>query len=145
MKNFISILAIATLSLVTYAKAANAQPQSNFYKPIPLTGNQVIDVLTDKDIPTGQKGFARDYQIEAQTDERLEISTTSDAFDTIVSLLSKDGDVIAENDDGEPEGTNSLLFIKIKKNSTYVVRVTSFGGSSGGKFTLKIIRLRPVN
>jgi hypothetical protein len=40
------------------AGGAIAQP----YKPIPLVGgNEVKDVLSDKDIPTGQKGFARDY------------------------------------------------------------------------------------
>jgi hypothetical protein len=122
-----------------------AQNRPNTYKPIPLEGNEVTDVLTDKDIPTGQKGFARDYVIQAEKDERLEISLNSEAFDTVVTLLGKDGDVIAENDDGASDTTSSLLFTKIRKSGTYVVRVQSFGGSSGGKFTLRVTKLRPVN
>jgi len=122
--------------------SAIAQP----YKPIPLVGgNEVKDVLSDKDIPTGQKGFARDYLIKVDKDERLEISTTSDAFDTVVSLLSKDGEVIAENDDAGNDTTNSLLFVRIRRSGEYVVRVQSFGGSRGGKFTLKVTKLRPVD
>jgi hypothetical protein len=124
------------------SSGAIAQP----YKPIPLVGsNEVKDVLSDKDIPTGQKGFARDYLIKADKDERLEISATSDAFDTVVSLLSKEGEVIAENDDAGSDTTNSLLFVRVRKAGEYVVRVQSFGGSRGGKFTLKVTKLRPVD
>ncbi len=122
--------------------SAIAQP----YRPIPLVdGNEVKDVLTDKDIPTGQKGFARDYLIRAEKDDRLEISVTSDAFDTVVSLLSKEGEVIAENDDAGSDTTNSLLFVRIRRSGEYVVRVQSFGGSRGGKFTLKVTKLRPMD
>ncbi len=124
------------------SSGAIAQP----YKPIPLVGgNEVKDVLSDKDIPTGQKGFARDYLIKVEKDERLEISATSDAFDTVVSLLSKEGEVIAENDDAGSDTTNSLLFVRVRKAGEYVVRVQSFGGSRGGKFTLKVTKLRPVD
>ncbi|MEE3719452.1 PPC domain-containing protein [Tumidithrix elongata RA019] len=132
-------------SILMYANVVVAQNRPNTYKPIPLEGNEVTDILTDKDIPTGQKGFARDYVIQAAKDDRLEISLTSDAFDTVVTLLGKDGDVIAENDDAASDTTNSLLFVKIRKAGTYVVRVQSFGGSSGGKFTLRVTKLRPVN
>ncbi len=122
--------------------SAIAQP----YRPIPLVGgNEVKDVLTDKDIPTGQKGFARDYLIRAEKDDRLEISVTSDAFDTVVSLLNKEGEVIAENDDAGSDTTNSLLFVRIRRSGEYVVRVQSFGGSRGGKFTLKVTKLRPMD
>jgi hypothetical protein len=132
-------------SILMSAHMVVAQNRPNTYKPIPLEGSEVTDVLTDKDIPTGQKGFARDYVIQAEKDERLEISLNSEAFDTVVTLLGKDGDVIAENDDGASDSTNSLLFTKIRKSGTYVVRVQSFGGSSGGKFTLRVTKLRPVN
>ena len=129
-------------SFLLIAGGAIAQP----YKPIPLVGgNEVKDVLSDKDIPTGQRGFARDYLIRAEKDERLEISATSDAFDTVVSLLSKEGEVIAENDDAGSDTTNSLLFVRVRRAGEYVVRVQSFGGSRGGKFTLKVTKLRPVD
>lgn len=132
-------------SILMCANVVGAQNRPTTYKPIPLEGNEVTDVLSDKDIPTGQKGFARDYVIQTEKDDRLEISLTAEAFDTVVTLLGKDGDVIAENDDAASDTTNSLLFTKIRKSGAYVVRVQSFGGSSGGKFTLKVTKLRPVN
>lgn len=114
------------------------------YRPIPLTTKEVQDTLTDRDIPTGQRGFAKDYLISLDKDDRLEISVTSEAFDTVVSLL-KDGEVIAENDDENRGTTNSLLFVRIPQKGDYVIRVQSFGGSKGGKFTLRVTKLRPVN
>lgn len=123
-----------------------AQPLTNTYKPTPITsGVDINDILTDKDIPTGQKGFARDYGIAVQKEERLEITVKSDGFDTVLSLLDSKGEVIAENDDASGEGTNSMIFFKVLQSGKYTVRVSSFGGSSGGKFTLKVNKLRIVN
>ena len=123
-----------------------AQTLTNVYKPTPITiGIDINDILTDKDIPTGQKGFARDYAIAVQKDERLEITVKSDSFDTILSLLDSKGEVIAENDDANGEGTNSMIFFKVIQSGKYTVRVSSFGGSSGGKFTLMVNKLRIVN
>ena len=118
----------------------------NVYKPTAiLSGSEINDILTDKDIPTGQKGFARDYILEAQKDERLEITVNSGSFDTVLSLLDIKGEVIAENDDAASHTTNSLIFFKVRQSGTYTIRVSSFGGSSGGKFTLKVTKLRVVN
>jgi hypothetical protein len=131
------------LSLLSTLGIGGEIAQNIPYRAIPLINGKAEDTLTDRDIPTGQKGFARDYKIEVQADDRLEISASSTAFDTVVSLLTKDGNAIAENDDGAV-GTDSLLFVKIIKSGSYTVRVQSFGGSSGGKFRLTVTRLRPV-
>jgi len=123
-----------------------AQNLTNVYKPTPITsGVDINDILTDKDIPTGQKGFARDYAIAVQQDERIEITVKAESFDTVLSLLDSKGEVIAENDDANGEGTNSMIFFKVIQSGKYTVRVSSFGGSSGGKFTLKVNKLRIVN
>lgn len=147
MKNLIYAIPVMALGIglhVGLSASVMAQPKPGFYAAIPIPKGSVTDTLSDRDIPTGQKGFAKDYSIEAQAGDRLEIFASSEAFDTIVSLLGKDGDVVAENDDGESEGTNSLLFYRIKKPGTYTIRVQSFGGSSGGKFTLSVTKLKPV-
>lgn len=124
---------------------AHAQTPSRFYKPIPLTsGNEISDQLSNKDIPTGQGGFARDYEVELSDGDQVAIDLTSDDFDTIVSLLSEDGSTIAENDDGPDGTTNSLLFTRIVDAGTYVIRVRAFGETNGGKYTLKITRLKPI-
>jgi hypothetical protein len=48
------------------------------------------------------------------------------------------------NDDAGKETTNSLIYYKVTRSGNYTVRVNSFGGSSGGRFTLRVERLRPV-
>ncbi len=69
----------------------------------------------------------------------------SDDFDTIVMLIGADGTKIGENDDGADGSTNSLLFTRIEENGRYIVRVRAFGDTSGGKFTLKVSRLKAVS
>lgn len=135
------------ISLTNFAPATSAQVRNPaVYKPTTITtGVDINDILTDRDIPTGQKGFARDYILEAQKDERLEITVSSESFDTVLSLLDAKGDIIAENDDAASDTTNSLIFFKVRQSGSYTIRVSSFGGSSGGKFTLKVTKLRIVN
>lgn len=145
MTGIVTVGAIS-ISPSFFAPESFAQVRSSVYKPTAISsGAEIEDLLTDKDIPTGQKGFARDYILEAQKDERLEITVTSGNFDTVLTLLDSKGDVIAENDDAASDTTNSLIFFKVRQSGNYTVRVSSFGGSSGGKFTLKVTKLRVVN
>jgi Bacterial pre-peptidase C-terminal domain len=114
------------------------------YVPIklPLNG-EVKDVLSEKDIPTGEGGFARDYAIELQAGDRIAIDLISETFDTVIILLSPEGKNIGKNDDGPDGSSNSLLFTQIKDAGTYVVRVQGFGETSSGEFKLKVTKLRP--
>jgi hypothetical protein len=137
-------IAVGIAAFSSTATIAPGLAQSMSYKPIPLESNVVNDILTDEDIPTGEKGFAKDYILRVDAENRLEISVSSEAFDTVVSLIGDDGDVIAENDDGQPRGTDSVLFVKVDKPGEYIIRVKSFGGRSGGKFTLRVTKLVPV-
>lgn len=139
-----SAIALYLCSLSLPISNTSAQLRT-LYKPSELAvGKDINDVLSDKDIPTGQKGFARDYQISATQDERLEITVNSSNFDTVLSLLDSKGDAIAENDDVAGDNTNSLIFFRVRQSGNYTVRVSSFGGSSGGKFVLRVNRLRVV-
>lgn len=119
--------------------------QSAIYKPIPITsGKAVTDKLTDKDLPTGQGGFARDYVLPLKEGDQLSIDLTSENFDTIVALIGSDGSTIAENDDGPDGSTSSLLFTRITKTGTYFIRVRAFGELAGGNFKLKVTLLKPL-
>jgi len=123
------------------ARSASAQP----YRPQTITSSKpIIDILSDKDLPTGEKGFARDYLIQLKSNERVEITVSSEQFDTVVRLLDSKGEEMVANDDASKETTNSLIYYKVSRSGTYTVRVQSFGGSSGGRFTLRVERLRPV-
>ncbi|WP_390890015.1 PPC domain-containing protein [Roseofilum reptotaenium] len=122
-----------------------AQAQSEIYNPKPLlTSNEITDTLSQKDIPTGQGGFARDYMVNLNEGDNVVVDLHSDQFDTIVTLLGDDGTTVAENDDGPDGSTNSLLFARITKSGTYIVRVRAFGETAGGQFNLKLTRLRPI-
>ncbi len=137
---------LATLLTTSISTTATlAQLNNKLYSPIPLLkSNEVSDTLSDKDIPTGQGGFARDYMTKLNKGDNLVIDLSSDSFDTIVTLLAPDGSTVAENDDG-PDGTsNSQLFTRITETGTYVIRVHSFGETGGGSFKLKVTRLQPV-
>ena len=107
------------------------------YNPLPLVlGQEFKDTLSDRDIPTGQGSFARDYAIELKAGDQIAIDLMSETFDPMVVLMTKDGVTVAENDDG-PDGTsNSLLFMRVVKTGTYIVRVRSFGETAGGPFRL---------
>jgi len=120
--------------------------QSKIYDPPSITSEtEVSDTLTENDIPTGEGGFARDYFVELEKGDQVAIDLTSDNFDSMVMLIAADGATVAENDDGPDGTTNSLLFSRITEAGKYIVRVRAFGETSGGKFTLKLTRLKPSN
>ncbi len=133
-------IAIATFEL----QALSVQAESKIYDPPSITSDKEIsDTLTENDIPTGEGGFARDYHVQLEKGDQVAIDLTSDNFDSMVMLIAADGSTVAENDDGPDGTTNSLLFSRITEAGKYIVRVRAFGETSGGKFTLKVTRLKP--
>ena len=139
----ILIIPITLLTMGIWSKTASAQ--NKLYSPIPLTNlTEISDILSNKDIPTGQGGFARDYSVRLEKGDNLAIDLSSENFDTMITLLTPNGSTVLENDDG-PDGTsNSLLFTRITEAGIYFVRVHSFGETGVGKFKLKVTKLQPV-
>lgn len=139
------IIVPATLLAIGISTRA-ALAQNKLYSPIPLTtgSTELADTLSDKDIPTGQGGFARDYTVKLNKGDNLAVDLSSENFDSIITLLGPDGSTLAENDDG-PDGTsNSLLFTRINETGTYIIRVRSFGETGVGSFKLKVTKLQPI-
>ena len=139
------IIPATLLVMVISTRAAFAQNQNKLYSPISLPATtELTDTLSDKDIPTGQGGFARDYTMKLNKGDNLAVDLSSENFDSIITLLAPDGSTVVENDDG-PDGTsNSLLFTRINETGTYIVRVRSFGETGVGTFKLKVTKLQPV-
>ena len=145
----IQITSIAFLGLIGLpAGLAAEQPAKEpakepVYTPLPLTlGQDLTDTLSDRDIPTGQGGFARDYIVTLKAGDQIAVDLVSEVFDPMVILMTKEGIPIAENDDG-PDGTpNSLLFMRIVKSGLYIIRVRSFGETTGGAFKLTVTPLK---
>ena len=132
-------------SLTVGLKTLPAKAQLKLYSPVPLSSEQEItDNLSEEDIPTGEGGFARDYYIDLRKGDQVAVDLISDDFDTMVVLIGEDGTKVGENDDGTDGSTNSLLFTRIEENGRYIVRVRAFGETSGGKFRLKVSRLKAV-
>jgi hypothetical protein len=119
---------------------------ATMYNPLPMpSSNEVNDTLTEKDIPTGFGGFARDYLVSFEEGDQVVIDLTSEEFDTIITLIAPDGSTFGENDDGPDGTTNSLLFARITRPGSYILRVRPYAGQGTGAFNLKVTRLRPVN
>lgn len=139
---------LAFIGIALYGLGWLALPvkaESKIYDPPSITSEtEVSDTLTKNDIPTGDGGFARDYFVQLEKGDQVAIDLTSDNFDSMVMLIADDGATIAENDDGPDGTTNSLLFSRITEAGKYIVRVRAFGDTSGGKFTLKLTRLKPT-
>jgi Bacterial pre-peptidase C-terminal domain len=113
------------------------------YTPIQLPAiGEVRDILSDRDIPTGDGGFARDYAIKLTAGENIAIDLTSEVFDTVVILLNAEGKNVGKNDDGSDGSSNSLLFTRIKTAGNYIIRVQGFGETSSGEFKLKVSKLK---
>lgn len=118
---------------------------NDLYNPITIRSNQEIsDVLSVEDIPTGEGGFARDYTIDLVAGDQVAIDAVSSDFDTFIMLMGEDGAKLAENDDGSDGSTNSLLFVRITETGKYVVRVRSFEATGSGDFSLKVTRLQAI-
>lgn len=140
-----ALLIPATLLAISMGATSSAMAQSKLYNPIALpASSELTDKLSAKDIPTGQGGFARDYIIKLDEGDNVAIDLSSDSFDAVISLLAADGSTVAENDDGPDGSKNSLIFTRITKTGTYIIRVRAFGETGIGTFKLKVTRLRPV-
>ncbi len=135
-----AILSAPFTLLAVGLSAVVATAQVQLYKPIPLpVGNPIKDTLSDKDIPTGKKGFAKDYIVKLAAGDKVTISASSDSFDPFISLIAADGSVMEENDDAPDGSTNSLLVVRITKTENYIIRVRASGeNKANGSFTLKV-------
>jgi Bacterial pre-peptidase C-terminal domain len=113
------------------------------YVPMQLPASgEVKDILSDRDIPTGDGGFARDYAVKLTAGDNIAIDLTSEVFDTVIILLNAEGKNVGKNDDGSDGSSNSLLFTRIKTTGNYTIRVQGFGETSSGEFKLKVSRLK---
>ena len=136
---------LASATFFTVGLETLAAKAQEMYNPLPLvSGEEIEDILSQKDIPTGEGGFSRDYKVKLEQGDNVAIDLLSDEFDPIVILIATDGSTVAENDDGPDGSTNSLLFARITDEGEYIVRVRAFGETGGGQFRLKVTRLKPI-
>jgi hypothetical protein len=80
------------------------------------------------------------YRLTAQRGERVRIDLTSPEFDTLLTLQMPDGTILANDDHGEENGTNSRLETVLAEAGDYIIAVTSYGEGGKGKYRLTLDR-----
>ena len=82
----------------------------------------------------GDRPVEHTLTLESSADVHIEVSEAE--FDTVLVLLDADGSVLDTDDDG---GGDTLSAIEASLSpGTYVVRVQSWSGDSGGSYTLAV-------
>lgn len=86
---------------------------------------------------TLQTGQADEWRFEGSSGDSVTISLRSSQFDTVLELVGPGNTKIAVNDDFD--GQNSQIGpITLTQNGTHILIVRSFGGDTGGVYTLAL-------
>ena len=84
--------------------------------------------------------YADCYTFSGSAGDQIDISMSSDDFDTVVYLSNEEGEVLADDDDGG-DGTNSRIFsFELPSNDPFAIEATSFSGGVVGSYTLALTR-----
>lgn len=138
------LLALSVPAFLLATGFGTGKAAAELYDPPTLGGQEVNDVLSTSDIPTGLGGFAKDYVVDLEAGDQITVDAVSEEFDTLVMLMDSNGITVSENDDGPDGSTNSLLFARISEAGKYTIRVRSYAGEGSGPFSIKVARLRPI-
>jgi hypothetical protein len=109
--------------------------------PRPLAAGQVVQGILGEGDPDEDQKFFEDWVHQGAAGETLRIWLTSEDFDAYLSVGRAVGGVYQEldwNDDGEEMGTDSYLEITIPADGEYLIRATSWGSGSTGRYTLRV-------
>lgn len=82
--------------------------------------------------------FFQEFSFQGQAGQSLRIRLESPDFDTYLMLLDEGRNRIAENDDANPNTTNSEIAARLPRDGVYTVLVNSFGPGERGRFLLTV-------
>jgi len=74
------------------------------------------------------------YSVRPAQSGLLTVETTNTNFDTYLEAYDAQRNFITDNDDYH--GTNSLIKLMVQANTTYLFKLTGYGGYSGGNFRI---------
>ena len=88
---------------------------------------------------------AEQWSFDGRTGQVVRVTAGSDAFDTVVSLLSPSGEELARDNDGGP-GTDSQLEAALPATGRYVVDVTAYNDTGSGPYQVAVrtVPVRPL-
>ncbi len=132
---------LAAVSLLALSVAAPAMAQSaGTLSP----GRTIEGQIADGDATAADDAYRYDdYLIRARAGQRLEAILRAADFDAYLEVFREgEGVVLAMDDDGLGEGTDSRLRFTADRAGTYVLRARTLSGVEGGAYTLSL-GLRP--
>jgi len=109
--------------------------------PRPVAAGQVVKGMLGEGDPDEDQKFFEDWIYQGAAGETLRIWLSSEDFDAYLSVGRTVDGVYEEldwNDDGEEMGTDSYLEITLPEAGEYVIRATTFGSGSTGRYTLRV-------
>lgn len=114
--------------------------------PRAITSGQTLEgALEDSDSELDDGSFYDVFTYAGRQGEELTLTMSSEAFDTYLQFGRMVGgslEEIATNDDGEDEGTNSRLVVRLPADGEYVIRANSLGGGQTGAYQVRVARSR---
>ena len=101
-----------------------------------LSANPLM-LLASKDLQIAQANPAqeKDYTIEGNQGDQLEINVTSRDFDAYLTLLDPEGNVITQNDNVDFKNKNSRIIATLPEAGAYSAVIKNLN-KKGGRYTL---------
>lgn len=104
-------------------------------------GATIESAIGDDDSTDEADRHYEDYGFSGSEGQRVQAVMRSGDFDTYLQISSADGEfsVLAEDDDGLGEGTDSRLNFTLPSDGDYVLRASPLGSEEEGLFSLELI------
>jgi len=128
-----------SLALATFA--ATAAPG----RTARLTAGQRLAGRLERGDQTREDGSPQDtWEFDGRAGQDVTIELRSAAFDSYIELRDPAGAVVAENDDGLGEGTDSFVAVRLPRAGRYRVVVRGYGdGESSGLYEIALGEASP--
>ena len=137
----------------TYTLEVVSVPSTNTATagPQQLASGLNVGVLEEGDTQTDSGHYVDYWTLDGRIGDELTLELTSQAFDTVLVLLSPDGDTLAENDDALGSGsadpisatTDSRIAARLPLTGRYRVQVTSYHTTGRGAYEVRLTASSP--
>ena len=103
-------------------------------------GQRVLGRLEAGDLTRADGSYQDFWEFEARGGDNVVIELRSSVFDTYLELYGPDGTILAQDDDGLGDGTNSLISAQLTRAGRYRMVVRSYAEKAGtGLYELALL------
>jgi hypothetical protein len=90
-------------------------------------GQRLAGRLERGDQPRPEGGYQDVWEFDGRSGQDVTVELRSPAFDTYLELRGPQGNLVAENDDGFGEGTDSFISARLARDGRYRIVVRGYG------------------